>query len=150
MSLAAVFDIAGSGMSAQTMRLNTLASNLANAETISGSAEGAYKSKHPIFKAVMDDQFNQMFSVADFRTGSASVANGGVEVTQILESKDPAQKRYMPSHPLADEEGYTYTSNVNIVEEMADMISASRSFEMNAEVANTAKSMMQRLITLGR
>ena len=159
MGIANVFDIAGSAMSAQTIRLNTLASNIANAETVAASLGEAYRAQYPIFKAVMDDVIDENFrssmtndpeSLFNDSPENSFDINGGVRVEGIFESDQPAERRYHPSHPMADEEGYVYMSNVNIVEEMADMISASRSFEMNAEVANTAKSMMQRLITLGR
>ncbi len=160
MGIANVFDIAGSAMSAQTVRLNSLASNIANAETVAGSPEETYRAQYPVFSTVMNDVVERNFRAADSsdpeslffdsqRDGGFQ-ASGGVSVDGIYQSDAPAERRYHPSHPLADSEGYVYTSNVNIVEEMADMISASRSFEMNAEVANTAKSMMQRLITLGR
>lgn len=159
MSITNVFDIAGSAMSAQTLRLNTLASNIANAETVAESPDAAYKARYPIFKAVMDDVVEQSFRdgfssdpgsiFSEARADSFDVT-GGVNVDAIYHSEEPAETRYYPSHPMADEEGYVYLSNVNVVEEMADMISASRAFEMSAEVANTAKSMMQRLISLGR
>ena len=150
MSIGNILDIAGSGMSAQTLRLNTVASNMANAETISTRAEDAYRARYPVFKAVVDDVFKDSFAQLNKLDGRQPVAKGGVEVAEIIQSQDEAQRRYQPAHPLADEEGFVYLSGVNIVEQMADMISAQRSFEMNAEVANTAKSMMQRLITLGR
>ena len=85
-----------------------------------------------------------------FEVGESAVVGGGVLVSEIVESGAPVEKRYMPDNPIADEQGYVYASNVNVVEEMADMISASRSFQMNVEIANTAKSMMQRLLTLGQ
>ena len=118
MSLSSVFNIAGSGMSAQTTRLNTVASNIANAETVSSSIDQTYRARHPVL--------------------------GVVEVQSNLES------RYEPNHPAADAKGYVYYPNVNVVEEMADMISASRSFQTNAEMMNTAKTMMQKVLTLGQ
>lgn len=158
MGLANVFDIAGSAMSAQTIRLNTVASNIANAETVAATPQSAYRAQSPVFKAVIDNAFEDNFrqaapfdpeSIFNDATQQASVATGGVSVEGIYQSDAEPAKSYNPSHPLADDEGYIYTSNVNIVDEMANMIAASRSFEMSAEVANTAKSMMQRLITLG-
>jgi len=159
MSLSSVFDIASSGMNAQTLRMNTLAGNVANADTLASSADDTYRAQYPVFKAVLDNQFDKVFNAATaydpgsiFNQTQTQIGDvdGGVSVDGIYQSDTPPEKRYYPSHPLADEEGYVYVSNVNIVEEMADMISASRSFEINAQVANTAKSMMQRLITLGR
>lgn len=155
MSLGSAFDIAGSGMSAQSMRLNTIASNLANADTVAASPEEAYRARHPVFQSVPDrakDNFDTFFNrqLQSTLMGKEPTIEGGVDVESIIQSRDEAQSRYQPSHPLADEQGYVYVSTVNIVEQMADMISASRSFEMNAQVANTSKSMLQRLVSLGR
>jgi flagellar basal-body rod protein FlgC len=149
MGIANVFNIAGSGMSAQTVRLNTIASNIANAETVSGSESTAYKARFPVFmaRAATGSLFSEN---AGFNQGVGENNNMGVVVSEIVESSAPVEKRYMPDHPLADEQGYVFISNVNTVEEMADMISASRSFQMNVEMANTAKSMAQRLLTLGQ
>ncbi|MBT8148616.1 MAG: flagellar basal body rod protein FlgC [Pseudomonadales bacterium] len=148
MSISNVFDIAGMGMSAQTVRLNTIASNIANAETVAGSAADAYRARHPVFVARSSGDHNP-FSAAS-NSNAIDSSSFGVMVSQIMQSEAEAQKRYQPGHPLADEQGYIYTSNVNPVEEMADMIAASRSFQLNVEMANTAKSMMQRLLTLGQ
>ena len=144
MSIANVFDIAGMGMSAQTIRMNTVASNIANSETVAGCEEDAYRARHPVFVAqnAMENPFGN-----EGKTGSGSAF--GVLVSEIMQSEAPVEQRYRPDHPLANEQGYVFMSNVNPVEEMADMISASRSFQMNAEMANTAKSMMQRLLSLG-
>ncbi|MBR9805156.1 flagellar basal body rod protein FlgC [bacterium] len=142
MNLASVMDIAGTGMAAQTIRLNTTASNLANAETVAGSEEAAYRAIHPVFSAM--------------NASSSQLSNGqearafGVMVEQIINSEKPVSMRYEPGNPVANEEGYVYYSNVNVVEEMANMISASRSFQMNVEMMNTGKSMAQRLLTLGQ
>ena len=135
MSLFKVFDIAGSGMSAQSVRLNTTSSNLANAQTSASTPDEVYKAKHPVFSAIMD-QYN-----------NSSV---GVKVDSIVESNDTPQKLYQPGHPNADDDGYIYTSNVNIVEEMANMISASRSYQSNVEVLNTTKQLMLRTLQLGQ
>lgn len=140
MSLDRIFSIAGSGMNAQSLRLNTTASNLANADAAASSIEETYRGRHPVF-AALDDKLN-----LDVR-GDASV---GVGVLGIVESEAPLQPRYEPSHPLANDEGYVYYPNVNVVEEMTNMISASRSFQTNVEVANSAKQMMQRVLTLGQ
>ena len=146
MSLANVFDIAGMGMSAQSVRLNTTASNLANAETSNGNPETVYRARHPVFAAVQQRYMNQSL----LGDGDTPAPNVGVQVLGIVESDAPVQQRYQPDHPEADEEGYVYYSNVNAVEEMANMISASRSFQINVEVMNAAKTMMQRVLTLGQ
>ena len=146
MSLNSVFDIAGMGMSAQSVRLNTVASNIANAQTASSNVDRVYRARHPVFETLrreMMDNGNMMPSMTDD-------AVMGPRVTAIVESDQPLQKRYEPDHPEADEDGYVFYPNVNMVEEMADMISASRSFQLNVEVMNSAKTMMQQLITLGQ
>jgi flagellar basal-body rod protein FlgC len=135
MSLFSIFDIAGTGMSAQTLRLNSTASNLANAESVSGTPQGAYRAHRPVFATFRDALDN-------------SVA--GVQVLGIAEDPKPAEKVYDPSHPLADSQGYIYRPTVNVVEEMADMISASRSYQNNVEVVNTSKQMLLSLLRLGQ
>lgn len=142
MSLNNIFDIAGSGMNAQSIRLNTTASNLANADAASSSIDETYRGRHPVFAALNSDMVN-----LDAKDNSANI---GVQVLDVVESDAPLQPRYEPHHPLADEEGYVYYPNVNVVEEMTNMISASRSFQMNVEVMNSAKQMMQRVLTLGQ
>ncbi|RMF17276.1 MAG: flagellar basal body rod protein FlgC [Gammaproteobacteria bacterium] len=145
MALHSIFNIAGSAMSAQSVRLNTTASNLANAESVSSSVEKTYRARKPVFAAVQAE--------AQRAFGDREVENQarrGVRVAAIVESQAPLERRYEPDHPMADEEGYVYYPNVNVVEEMADMMSASRSFQLNADVMNTAKTMMQRLLTLGQ
>ncbi len=145
MSLGNIFDIAGSGMSAQSVRLNATASNLANAETPAGNEAEAYRARYPVFSAVQA-QTLAAFTQSAFNS-SVSV---GVQVTGVIESDKPLQARYEPQHPLADEEGYVFYPNVNVVEEMTNMISASRSFQANVDVMNAAKVMMQRILTLGQ
>ena len=135
MSLFSVFDIAGSGMSAQTLRLNTTASNLANAESVSGTEAGAYHAHRPVF-ASFKDALDQSVT--------------GVQVLGITQDNKPAEKQYEPGHPLADKDGYVYRPTVNVVEEMADMISASRSYQNNVEVVNTSKQMLLNLLRLGQ
>lgn len=151
MSFNQVFDIAGSAMSAQSIRLNTTASNLANAETASSSTEEVYRARKPVFSAVQADAMGG----SDGNFGDAAFsqeqrAGAGVQVDGIVESDVALEQRYQPDHPKADDNGYVYYPNVNVVEEMADMKSASRSFQTNVEVMNTAKSMMQRVMTLGQ
>jgi flagellar basal-body rod protein FlgC len=136
MSLFDVLNIAGSGLSAQSLRLNVTASNLANAESISSSTDSTYRARHPVFAAVMADVEN-------------SETGGGVKVLGVVESQAPLRKEYQPEHPLADEQGYIYLPNVNAVEEMANMISASRSYETNVEVINTSKQLLLKTLALG-
>jgi len=137
MSSFKIFDIAGSGMSAQSVRLNTTASNLANADSVSGDPNTVYKAKHPLFEAI--------------RAGlGSSAASSGVAVRGIIENQAPAVARYEPGNPLADVNGYVYAPSVNTVEEMVDMISASRSYQNNVEVMNTAKEMMLATLKLGQ
>lgn len=135
MSSFRIFDIAASAMSAQSTRLNTVASNLANADSVSGTAEGVYKARLPVFKAMTE-------------AGNGDTA--GVRVLGIVESQTAPDKRYEPGHPLADGEGYIYAPNVNPVEEMVNMISASRSYQNSVEVMNTAKEMNLRTLSLGK
>ncbi len=146
MSLSDIFNIAGSGMNAQSIRLNTTASNIANAESASSSSEEVYKGRHPVFAATYTDMVGNP-STSSVTGNNASV---GVGVTGIVESEAPLQMRYEPNHPLADEEGYVFYPNVNVVEEMTNMMSASRSFQVNVEVMNSAKQMIQRVLTLGQ
>lgn len=146
MSLANVFNIAGSAMSAQTTRLNTTASNIANAETVSSSMDQTYRARHPVFATVMQGQQSTGGSLFQ----DQGEAGQGIQVNGIIEDSSNLEARYEPNHPSADKDGYVYYPNVNVVEEMADMISASRSFQTNAEIMNTAKSMMQKVLTLGQ
>jgi flagellar basal-body rod protein FlgC len=138
MSSFKVFDIAGSGMSAQSVRLNATASNLANVESVGSDPKQVYKAKHPVFEAV--------------RAGLASAKNPGVavRVKEIVESQASPTARYEPGNPLADPNGYVYAPNVNSIEEMTDMISASRAYQNNVEVMNTSKEMMLATLKLGQ
>lgn len=137
MSSFKIFDVAGSGMSAQSVRLNTTASNLANADSVSGDPNQVYRAKHPLFEAIRANL-------------SPNAATNGVAVKGIVENQAPPMARYEPGHPLADAQGYVYAPNVNTVEEMVDMISASRSYQNNVEVMNTAKEMMLATLRLGQ
>ena len=139
MNLSRIFDIAGSGMTAQSVRMNTVASNLANAQTTSSTEEGAYKAKQAVFQTIQAQA-----------EGQYSESVKGVEVTDIVESNAPVDMRYEPDHPDANDEGYVYYSNVNVVEEMANMIAASKAFNAEVEVMNTTKSMLQKVLTLGQ
>jgi len=146
MSLTNVFNISGSGMNAQSVRLNTTASNMANAQSASSSIDEVYRGRHPVFAAVQRDAMNIDFDTLD----DGVSANAGVQVMGVVESDAPLERRYEPEHPKSDEEGYVYYPNVNVVEEMTNMISASRSFQVNVEVMNSAKQMIQRVLTLGQ
>lgn len=149
MSLGSIFDIAGSGMTAQSQRLNTTASNIANAETASSSVDQAYRARKPVFSTIQQDALTQGLGSSTMGTAGED-AGRGVRVDGIVESDAELKMRYEPNHPAANEEGYVYYPNVNVVEEMADMMSSSRSFQTNVDVMNTAKSMMQRILTLGQ
>src|SRR5262245_39942745 len=140
MSSFKAFDIAGSGMSAQSVRLNTTASNLANAESVSGDPNKVYKARHPIFEAVR----------AQLSLNAAQGADPAVKVSGIYESQAPALARYEPGNPLANADGYVYAPAVNVVEEMVNMISASRSYQNNVEVMNTSKDLLLATLRLGQ
>ncbi len=135
MSSFRIFDIAGSAMAAQSTRLNTVASNIANADSVASSPDQVYKARMPMFQAQLD---------------AAHPESAGVKVLGVMESQVDAQKRYEPGNPMADAEGYVYAPNVNVVEEMVNMISASRSYQSSVEVMNTAKELAMRTLNLGR
>jgi len=152
MSLANIFDVAGSAMSAQSIRLNTVASNIANADSVSSSTGETYRARHPVF-SVIREQANQGAFGAGFGSDFNSMtgaAGYGVKVDGIVESQAPLRQKYQPDHPEANEQGYVYYPNVDVVSEMADMISASRAYQTNVEIMNTAKQMLQRVLTLGQ
>jgi flagellar basal-body rod protein FlgC len=143
MSSFKTFDIAGSGMAAQSVRLNTVASNLANAESVSGTAEGAYKAKHPVFEAVK----------AALQGGLQQQGvdpSAAVRITSIVEDTRAPEMRYQPGNPLANADGYVFAPNVNVVEEMVNMISASRAYQNNVEVMNTSKELLMATLRLGQ
>jgi len=139
MSLYNIFDVAGSGMSAQSLRLNVTASNLANANSISSSKEETYRGRHPVFAAMMQEA-----------AAGQDASSVKVEVLGIVEDQDPLRQEYNPNHPLADDNGYIYKPNVNVMEEMANMISASRSYQTNVQVADAAKQMLMKTLQLGK
>ncbi len=137
MSLFNIFDIASSGMSAQSVRLNTTASNLANVDSVSGSKEDIYRARQPVFGAVMKE-------------AQQGMALGSVEVKAVVESQADGREEYNPNHPMANDKGYVYHSNVDPMSEMANMISASRSYQNNVEVANTSKQLLLQTLQLGK
>ena len=134
MSVFNVFNIAGSALTAQSMRLNAVASNLANADSIAGADGKPYRAKQVVFQA----------------TPVAGQEAQGVRVTQVVEDASPGRMIYDPRNPAANEQGYVMMSNVNPVDEMVNMISASRSYQTNAEVMNTAKQLLLKTLTLGQ
>ncbi len=134
MSVFNVFNIAGSALTAQSMRLNAVASNLANADSVAGPDGKPYRAKQVVFQA----------------TPLGGVEAQGVRVTQVVEDAAPGKLIYDPRNPAADDKGYVMTSNVNAVDEMVNMISASRSYQTNAEVMNTAKQLLLKTLTLGQ
>lgn len=151
MSLGNIFDISGSGMNAQSIRLNTTASNLANAQSVSSSLEETYRARKPVFQSVQAQLMDRSRMPGSLIQGNHNNTLGnGVKVAGIVEKDGPLEVRYEPTHPFADADGYVYYPNVSVVEEMADMMSASRSFTVNVEVFNTAKTMMQKTLTMGK
>lgn len=126
-----IFEIAGSAMRAQNLRLNTTASNLANANTVASTAEEAYRARHPIFAAVLNNEI------------------GGVQTRGVVESSREPEMRYDPGHPLANEEGYIFGSNVDNVEEMANMMSATRSYQSNVDMLATVRQLMLQTLKMG-
>lgn len=140
MSFDAIYRIAGSSMNAQTVRLNTVASNLANADSAASSPEQVYQARKPVFAAVYgNDELSQ----------SAGMGGAHVQVLDVVTAGREAQRRYEPDNPLANTEGYVYYADINQIEEMTDMMSATRSFETGVEVLNRVKSMQQGLLRLG-
>ncbi|GGO73957.1 flagellar basal body rod protein FlgC [Bowmanella pacifica] len=138
MSLFNVMNIATTGMSAESTRLNTTASNIANANSVSSSIDQTYRARKPVFAAEMQ------------RAIDGQSAGTGVKVLGIVESDRPLQMEYNPGHPMADKDGYIYKPNVNVVEEMADMMSASKAYETNVQVADTTKRIFRRVLQLGQ
>jgi flagellar basal-body rod protein FlgC len=133
MSLFNIFNVAGSGMSAQSQRLNTVASNLANADSATSTSGEAYRAKAVVFEAV------------PLETGGTAV-----KVQQVTEDQSAFKKVYDPKHPLADKDGYVNMPNVNVVDEMVNMLSASRSYQNNVDTMNAAKTMLLKTLTLGQ
>lgn len=140
MSFDAIYRIAGSSMNAQTVRLNTVASNLANADSAASSPEQVYQARKPVFAAVYGN---------DELTRPTGMGGAHVQVLDVVTAGREAQRRYEPDNPLASAEGYVYYADINQIEEMTDMMSATRSFETGVEVLNRVKSMQQGLLRLG-
>ena len=134
MSMLNIFNVAGSAVSAQSQRLNIVASNLANADTVAGPDGQAYKARQVTFQTQL----------------MGEVGAAGVTVSNVSEDQSPGRRVHDPKHPSADADGYVTYSNVNAVEEMVNMISASRSYQNNVEVMNTAKTLLLKTIQLGQ
>lgn len=125
-------------MSAQSMRLNTTASNIANADSVSSSVDETYRARHPVFAAAMQ------------KAAAGQDSGVGVQVLGVVESNKPLNVQYSPEHPMADKDGFIYKPNVNVIEEMTNMISASRSYQTNVQLAESAKNMLNKTLTLGQ
>ena len=138
MSMFRIFDVAGSAVSAQSQRLNVVASNLANADTVAGPDGQAYKARQVVFQTVLMGNRDQPQDAA------------GVRVSTVREDQTAGRRVHDPKHPAADADGYVTYSNVNAVEEMVNMISASRSYQNSIEVMNTARSLLQKTLQLGQ
>jgi flagellar basal-body rod protein FlgC len=134
MSLFSILDISGSALTAQSQRLNTVASNLANADSATSANGTPYKAKQVVFSAQPVNSDNSV----------------GVRVSNVSEDQSPARRVHDPRHPLADKDGYVTMPNVNVIEEMVNMISASRSYQTNAELMNTAKTMLLKTLQIGQ
>jgi flagellar basal-body rod protein FlgC len=139
MSLFDVMDVASTTLTAQTVRLHTIAENMANANTVSSSPEATYRAKAPIFKAILEGQVDPL-----------EASKLGVEIDGVVEIGGPARQEFNPAHPLADENGYIYRPDIDAATEMSQMMQASRSFQNSVEAINTAKQLALRTLTLGK
>ncbi len=135
------FSISGSAMEAQSIRLNLVASNLANANSVSSSVEDTYRARHAVFQTAYQN------SLDGFANGPEAA---GVKVKGVVESDAPLHAEYRPNHPMANKDGYVYMPNVNTIEEMTDMIEASQSYKNNVNVLNTTKQLLMRTIRMGK
>jgi flagellar basal-body rod protein FlgC len=138
MSIDNIFGIGGTALNAQLVRMNNTASNLANAGTTAATEKEAYRGKRTVFKALMDEEM--------IHAGAPYI--GGVKVDKIVDDSKPIPRVYDPNNPLADAEGFVYQSNVNEVTEMVDLMAASRSYQNNVEVVNTARELMMRTLDM--
>ena len=135
MSFERLMSIAGTGMNAQLIRMNTTASNLANAGVVAGTDAGAFRAKRPVFESLLN---NAMSGKESFE--------GGVRVNEIINDPKPVKQGFEPNNPLADDNGYVFASNVNEIEELIEMMDASRAYQNNIEVISTAKQLMSRTL----
>jgi len=138
MSFENIFGVAGTALNAQITRMNATASNLANAGAVAGSEKEAFRAKRAVFKTLMEEQ----------QTNAGAPYVGGVKVDRIEDDKAPARRVSDPTNPLADKDGYVYLSNVNEMQEMVEMMAASRSYQNNVEVVNTARQLMMRTLDI--
>lgn len=134
MSLINIFDIASSSMAAQSQRLNVVASNLANADSATSSTGEAYRSRQVVFSTIQNANKNP----------------GGVKVAGVINDPSPMKQVFEPGHPLANEDGYVTMPNVNIVDEMVNMMSASRSYQNSVDMMNTTKNLLQKTLSIGQ
>ena len=139
MSLFTAIDVAATALDAQTVRLNSITSNLANANSVSDRPDAVYRAQYPVFETAYDEAM-----------GAASVSAAGVRLRDVVLSELPARREYDPGNPMADGDGFIYRTAVNSVEEIANMIEASRSYQANVEAMNTTKQLILRTLTLGR
>lgn len=139
MSLGTIFDIAGSALTAETARLTTSASNMSSSNVESGTIDEVYRPKYPIFKTIQENANQWM----------GDQLKAGVQLKGTYESNAEPVKHYQPNNPLADSKGFVYTPNLNYVDEMANVVSAAKSYQMNLTLAKTAKQLIQRTLQLG-
>jgi len=140
MSIDRIMDIAGSGLNAQLVRMNTTASNLANSNVLAPSEQQAFRGKRPVFQTILENTVNR----------NATEGIGGVRIKQIVDDTRPLREMYNPGHPMANDNGYVWGSNVNEVEEMIDMLDASRGYQNNVEVIKTVKELMLRTLEISK
>lgn len=140
MAFNSIYKIAGSAMGAQTVRLNTIASNLANADSAASRPEDVYQARKPVFAAIYNN---------DQLTRSMGMGGASVQVLDVISAGNDPQRRYEPNNPMADRDGYVYYADINHIEEMTDMMAATRNYETNVEVLNRIKGMQQGLLKLG-
>jgi flagellar basal-body rod protein FlgC len=138
MSISNIFGIAGSAMNAQMVGMNSTASNMANAGTVSSSADEAYKAKRPVFQALLHE--HQLDQGAQYL--------GGIKIIGMVDDTEPNKKMHDPGNPMADKDGFVFSSNVNEVTEMVEMMGAARSYQNNVEVVNTARELMMRTLDI--
>jgi flagellar basal-body rod protein FlgC len=134
MSLFSIFDISGSAMAAQSQRLNVVASNLANADSVTSSTGEPYRARQVVFSTLNTSAKNAK----------------GVKVAGVIHDPSPMKVAYNPKHPMADEKGYVTTPNVNVVDEMVNMMSASRSYQNSVDMMNTTKTLLQKTLSIGQ
>ena len=140
MQLDNIFGIAGTALNAQTVRMNTTASNLANANSVAGSEQEAFRARRPLFKALLSEEM----------THAGAQFVGGVKIDRVVNDPTPIRKIWEPGNPLADKDGFVYHSNVNEMSEMVDMMVASRSYQNNVEVVNTTRQLLMRTLDITR